>query len=302
MPNPPSDEDLGLGVAALDAFVKKFPDHKLASLAHLRIAQGYVNRGRHEDAAKRLTAYLADARYAEREETPDARSLLGQSLLLQKKFTEAIAAWRDYLAKHPTHGSWSSVQQAIVDAQYARAADRREAKDYAAARKLWTEFLTNYPLDPRGPMIWYTFGAMNFEQEKWDEAIADWTRLSSKYPNTGEASRAQLMIGVVLEAKQGKLAAALEQYRKVSGPSQNEAAQRIVQLTAKTMTVATERVFRSNETPTLKLTSRNIDAVTVRIYAIDLETYFRKMHLAGGVEGLDISLIDPDQSFEFKVP
>ncbi|MEX2186156.1 MAG: tetratricopeptide repeat protein, partial [Pirellulales bacterium] len=302
MPNPPSDEDLGLGVAALDAFVKKFPDHKLASLAHLRIAQSYVNRGRHDDAAKRITAYLADARYADREETPDARALLGQALLLQKKFTEALAAWRDYLAKHPTHGAWSSVQQAIVDTQFTMAAERREAKDYAAARKLWTEFLANYPLDPRGPTIWYTFGVMNFEQEKWDGAIADWTRLASKYPNTGEASRAQLMIGVVLETKQGKLAAALEQYRKVTGPSQNEAAQRIVQLTAKTMTVATERVFRSNETPTLKLTSRNIDAVSVRIYAIDLETYFRKMHLAGGVEGLDISLIDPDQSFEFKVP
>lgn len=302
MPSPQSDEDLGLGVAALDAFVKKFPDHKLASTAHLRIAQGYVNRGRHEDAAKRLAVYLADARYADREETPEARSLLGQALLLQKKFTEAIAAWRDYLAKHPTHGAWSSVQQAIVDAQFAMAADRREAKAYDDARKLWTEFLANYPLDPRGPTIWYTFGAMNFDQEKWDEAIADWTRLASKYPNTGEASRAQLMIGHVLETKQGKLAAALEQYRKVVGPSQGEAAQRIVQLTAKTMTVATERVFRSNETPKLKLTSRNIDSVTVRIYAIDLETYFRKMHLAGGVEGLDISLIDPDHSFEFKVP
>jgi hypothetical protein len=45
------------------------------------------------------------------------------------------------------------------------------------------------------------------------------------------------------------------------------------------------QVFRSNETPKLKFTSRNIDAVTVRIYSIDLETYFRKMHLAGGVEG-----------------
>ncbi|HEV3021747.1 MAG TPA: hypothetical protein VGX76_04750, partial [Pirellulales bacterium] len=26
------------------------------------------------------------------------------------------------------------------------------------------------------------------------------------------------------------------------------------------------------------------------------------MHLAGGVEGLDIALIDPDKSFEFEVP
>ena len=68
------------------------------------------------------------------------------------------------------------------------------------------------------------------------------------------------------------------------------------------MTVATERVFRSDETPKLKLITRNIESVTVRAYKVDLETYFRKMHLARGVEGLDIALIDPDKTFEFKVP
>ena len=46
------------------------------------------------------------------------------------------------------------------------------------------------------------------------------------------------------------------------------------------MTVATERVFRSDETPQLKLVTRNIESVTVRAYKVDLETYFRKMHLA----------------------
>ncbi len=68
------------------------------------------------------------------------------------------------------------------------------------------------------------------------------------------------------------------------------------------MTVSTERVFRSDETPKLKLVTRNIESVTVRAFKVDLETYFRKMHLARGVEGLDISLIDPDTTFEFKVP
>ena len=68
------------------------------------------------------------------------------------------------------------------------------------------------------------------------------------------------------------------------------------------MTVATERPFRGDETPTLKLTTRNIESVTIRAYKVDMETYFRKMHLAGGVESLDISLIDPDSTFEFKVP
>ena len=88
----------------------------------------------------------------------------------------------------------------------------------------------------------------------------------------------------------------------MAGNYGGEAAQRISQLTAKTLSIVTERVYRGDEIPKIKLTSRNIDAVTVRVYSIDLETYFRKMHLAGGVEGLDIALIDPDKSFEFKLP
>ena len=76
----------------------------------------------------------------------------------------------------------------------------------------------------------------------------------------------------------------------------------ITELTAKHFSVAVERVFRSGETPQLKLTSRNIEELTVEIYSIDLETYFRKMHLARGVEGLDIALIDPDKTFQFKTP
>ena len=53
--------------------------------------------------------------------------------------------------------------------------------------------------------------------------------------------------------------------------------------------IATERIFRSDETPRIKLSSRNIESVTVRAYKVDLETYFRKMHAIQGVEGLDIS-------------
>ena len=106
-----------------------------------------------------------------------------------------------------------------------------------------------------------------------------------------------------MERKLGKLEEALEEYRKVTwGPAAGRAQQAAARLTAKTMTVATERVFRSDETPKLKLVTRNIEAVTVRVYKVDLETYFRKMHLARGVEGLDIALIDPDTTFEFKLP
>jgi len=303
IPRPGNDEELNLGTAALQAFIERFPTHKLASKAHLEIAASFIFRGRFEDAVTALKRFLADERYKDREEIPDARNLLGRSYQLQKKFTEALATWQEYLAKHPAHKAWSSVQRQIVNTEFLMAAEKLQAKQYDAANKLFAEFLAKYPLDARNPGIMLLMNRKFVEEEKWDEAIAGWRRLVSKYPQTNEASLAQFSIADTLEKKLGKLEEALEEYRKVTwGASLGEAQQAIARLTAKTMTVATERVFRSDESPKLKLTTRNIESVTVRAYKVDLETYFRKMHLARGVEGLDIALIDPDKTFEFKVP
>ncbi len=124
---------------------------------------------------------------------------------MQRKFTAALEAWREYLAKHPSHHAWSDVQQQIVNTEYLMAADKAKAKQFDDARKLWTEFLAKYPLDSRDPGILYAFGLMDFQQEKFTAAIDDWRRLVSKYPGTEDASRGQYMIAVTLETKLGKL-------------------------------------------------------------------------------------------------
>ncbi|HVX09744.1 MAG TPA: tetratricopeptide repeat protein [Pirellulales bacterium] len=303
LPAPSSTEDLDLGVAALEVFLERYPEHKLAGQAYLRIANAYVHCGRYEDAVKTLKAFLADDRYAGREESADARVLLGRSYQLQKKFDEALATWREFLAKHPSHSSWSDVQRSIIDTEFLAGAEAANAKHYDQARQLWQEFLVKYPLDPRAPRILLEFGRMKFLEDDFDAALVEWRRVVSKYPNTEESSQAQYLVALTLEEKLGNLADALKEYQKVTwGSYAAKAQQRIGRLTAKEMTVATERVFRSNETPKIRLTSRNVESVTVRAYTVDLETYFRKMHLASGVEGLDIALIDPDKTFEFAIP
>jgi uncharacterized protein YfaS (alpha-2-macroglobulin family)/tetratricopeptide (TPR) repeat protein len=303
LPNPDDNEDLALGVAALQAFLEKFPEHKLAGPANLVIIQSYLQRGRYEDAVAAAKKFIADPRYTARDEIPAARSLLGAAYKVQQKFDEALAVYAEFLTKHPTHPAWSQVQQEIINVEYLKAAAAFDAKKYDTARKLWEAFLAKYPLDSRNPGILYRFGQMKFNEEKYDDAIEAWRQVVSKYPNTNESSLAQFMIGVTLEDKENDFTEALKEFKKLNwGSHASSAQQRIARLTAKTMAVATERVFRSGETPTLKLTTRNIDAVTVRVYTVDLETYFRKMHLASGIEQLDISLIDPDNTFEFKVP
>ena len=144
---------------------------------------------------------------------------------------------------------------------------------------------------------------MEYSQEKWQPAIDAWRKVVSKYPQTNEASQAQFQIAVTTETKLGKLEEALKEYKKVTwGRYQSQAMGKVSQLTRKEMTIASDRVFRTNETPKIKLTSRNIEELEIKIYTVDLETYFRKMHMARGVEGLDIALIDPDKTFTYKVP
>ena len=303
IPRPESSEELELGTAALEKFIETFPDHKLASKAHLEIAASFVHAGRHEEAVGSLKRFLADQRYKDREEVADARYLLGKCYQLQKKFPEAIAAWQDYLARHPAHKLWNAAQSQVVGTEFLMAVEKFQAKQYEAARKAIEAFLAKYPLDLRGPELLLLVARSFYEEENYEAAIAQWRRVASKYPESNEASRAQYLIAETLERKLGKLEDALEEYRKVTfGVRASDAAHAIARLTAKTMTIATERVYRSDETPRIRLVSRNIESVTVRAYRVDLETYFRKMHLARGVEGLDIALIDPDRSFEFKVP
>jgi alpha-2-macroglobulin len=304
IPNPGDDEQLNLGTSALRVFLERFPKHAHAGQAHLEIAQSYLNRGRPADATTALKQFLADPRCRECKELPEGQNLLGRAYQAQKEYTNALAAWREFLAKYPAHKDWTTVQQAIVESEYLMAYEQFAAKKYAEANKLFGEFLTKYPLDSRGPDILLLMNQKNVAEEKWEDAISAWRRLVSKYPGgTNQASRAQYLIGATLEYKLGKLEEALEEYRKVTGGSSaGEAQMAAARLTAKTMTIATERVFRSDEAPKIKLVTRNIESVTVRAYKVDLETYFRKMHLARGVEGLDISLIDPDATFEYKVP
>ncbi|MCD4726496.1 MAG: hypothetical protein K8R46_02465, partial [Pirellulales bacterium] len=66
---------------------------------------------------------------------------------------------------------------------------------------------------------------------------------------------------------------------------------------AKTLTVVTERAFRSDEKPKVRITTRNIEEVSMRVYRIDMEDYFVKRGTIYSVEDLDIDLIEPEEKW-----
>ncbi|MCG8650803.1 MAG: tetratricopeptide repeat protein, partial [Pirellulales bacterium] len=330
LPTPNTVGDLELAVTVAQRFLAHHPDHELAPVAELEIAQGFTHHGRYGSAVEQLRRLIENPQYSESKQIPVARQMLGQAYLAQQEFDAAMGAWSEFLVEHPTDSQWPSVQKRIVDAEFAKAEHAQREKRYDEARNVWQTFLNKYPLDPRSPRVLYQFGQMKSaaamekhlarikdamdrgdspqsirmsdECDKlFQEAIADWRRLVSKYPGTNEASQAAYMIGTTLEDRLGRLPEALDAYKSVQGPLEQRAQQRITILTAPQLEIVTERKFRSDEKPRIKLTTRNVKEVTVKAYRVDMTDYFRKMHLASGIETLDIALIDPDSQFVHKV-
>ena len=302
-PTPANVADLNLGVGALETFLKRFPEHESAGAAYLEIAQAYLHFGRHEDAVGILKRFLENKAYEDRKEIADARGLLGQCYLRQGEFDAALKAFGEYLAKHPAHHAWAHVQRQIIDTEFLKAEAAFTKEKYDEAKNLWEAFLAKYPLDGRNPEIFYRIGYIAYKKEAFDAAVRTWGHVTSKYPKTNEASKSLYMIGRVLEEELGKYDEALAEYRKIDfGSHVGPARQRIARLTEKRLVIHTDRVFRTDEKPTVRVVSRNIEKVNVRVYKIDMETYFRKMHQTRGVERLDVALIDPDKSFTYEIP
>jgi uncharacterized protein YfaS (alpha-2-macroglobulin family)/tetratricopeptide (TPR) repeat protein len=198
----------------------------------------------------------------------------------------------------------------------ARSGDRATAR-FDQARELLAGFLTRHPLDDRVPQALFIFGQIHYaaaqklEQDKaeaaaaqkaYRAAIEEWTKLVSRFPDREESSLAQYRIGLIHEEKLAELEPAIDAYRKLTwGAHAQPAAGRVAVMTQKALNLRTERVFRTTEPVQLKLSTRNIDKLTVKLYWLDLESYFRKTHGVATVEALDIALIQPDKTWEFKV-
>lgn len=332
-----SNGDLDQAIKACREYLTSHPVGSRAVRAAWMIAEALQNAGRADDAITAYRDFMAtkgfrlpegDAATAMDEELRAApathlanlkmRALfrIGQILASQKKYQEASSTWQTYVKDYPNGSEWSESQNAIINAEFQIGLDALTAKQEEKAMQSFETFLRAHPLDERAPRILYLFGAMHeakaldLEEAKgkkedisssYRKAIEEWAKLVSKYPESAEARAAMLKSGSILEEKLGEFEKALKLYQKLSTErGDGDARFAISRLTQKALQLSADRVFRTNEKPTVHLKLRNIEQCEVRLYKIDLQAYFRKMHGITGVEGLDVSLIQPDKTWTLK--
>ncbi|RYD36000.1 MAG: tetratricopeptide repeat protein, partial [Verrucomicrobiaceae bacterium] len=242
----------------------------------------------------------------------------------RKKFESAIARWRAYTVNYPNGGQWAEAQQRIIDAEFQISLEAVAAGDEKQARERLDAFLAQYPLDGRARQILFIYGQTAYAAAQVRElddrvkspdaplpdatldlfhsAIEQWSRLIAKYPDSDEASLALYNTALILTDKLDRPEEGLAAFRRLTwGQWAPLAKQRAAILEEKSLAISAPRVFRTNETPHLALSVRNIKKVKVSRYALDLEAWLRSAHRLDGLEKLDVDLIAPEKTWEVEI-
>ena len=227
---------------------------------------------------------------------------IAQLLFNQKKYDEAIEQWQAYVNRYPDGAQWAASQAGIINAEFQIGLDAVAAGEDVKTRQHFAQFLSKYPLDQRARQIMFTLGQMHVAKKEYASAIEQWSRLISKYPGTEESSLALYRTGVFQSEQLGQLEDALATFRRLTWGSWAQPAKaRVVMLSQKSLGVATERTFRTDEVAKIAVTVRNIEKLKVSVYPLNLESYFRKTHKLGRIDHLDIDLIEPERTWEVKL-
>jgi len=317
-------------------FLAAHPGHEQAPGASRWIAVIYRESGRPDDAVTAFDEFLEGKNYKftanDRATTPDPKTGVSPAAQLeewrqqaahdvglirfqQQQYEKAIARWEKYVARYPNGAQWAASQNGIVNARFQLALGAVAADDEALARKRFAAFLNDYPLDARARQILFTLGQMHMaaaeEMEakekpnkgaiakRYRQAVDEWSRLISKYPGTEESSLALYRTGIIHSEKLDRLEDGLAAFKRLDwGSWAAPAKARVTLLSEKSLGVASERTFRTNEPAEVAVTTRNIEKVKVSLYPLNLESYFRKTHQLARVDHLDIDLIKPEKTWE----
>ena len=304
-------------------FLAKYPDYESAVQLASELPQKLVSMNRTDEAIEAHRDFVVGKNFRfvmdANATTPDPKTgispaenlkrlqrnsvyQIAQLLFNQKKYDEAIKQWQSYVNQYPDGAQWAASQSGIINAEFQIGLDAVADGEEEKARQLLNQFLNRYPLDGRARQIMFTLGQMHAAKEEYQKAIEEWSRLISKYPNTEESSLALYRTGVYQSEQLGQLEKGLATFRRLTwGSWERTAKARITMLSQKSLGVATERTYRTNEPAKIAVTARNIERLKVSLYPINLESYFRKTHALGRIDHLDIDLIEPEKTWDVEL-
>jgi TolA-binding protein len=300
MPSPRTDQELVLGQEALRRFLALAPTHPRAGRARLELALAPLKLGRFALAEEDLRELLS--RELPEESLEEARYGLGLALAGQGRWPEAAAAYTAYLQAHPAGGHWTEARQGIEECAWQEAEERLRASQPAAAAERFAGLAEAHPGSPRAPEALLRAARARVAAHEIDEALRLLTQLTAKYPTSLPAADGWLLTGELQEEERREPAKAREAYGRITqGPRLGEARARLAALDLPSLTVESPPTFRTDARPHLVWRTRNLESVTVSLYRLQAEDFFRDRTSLDEATAVDIALCTPDRTWQVPV-
>ncbi len=287
------------GVDYLRKALRAHGEHKEAADAHRFLAEAYEQWSKPAQAAAEWRAFAE--RYPKHDYAGDARVRAGDALLNAGRHDDAISAWNDFLRNNPSHDRWSEVRGKIVTASFQKGESLKAQDDIDGAIAAWRTFAAEQQDDARAPIaLSYAAQALLIDSGKLDEARGLLREVAGRYAKTPSGPAAALLLAKLWQDHDPvDLEKAMEGYERVKKdfagtPQAAEAGGRLSELKEKHLEVHAERVLGTKDPATVRVTTRNIKSLKVRVYRLGLEAYFQKKGTLKGVEGLQLEIVKPD--------
>ena len=241
---------------------------------------------------------LVDA-YPKDERAPAALLRLAELRIVDGDEARALEVLEELLRVYPDSPSWPAARQRIADLRFARVRSARAHADWPGLRTAAQAFAETHPVDPRADGALMEIAAAWREEKKFREAVDAYLRVAAKAAGLEPGHKARLEAATVLADDLNDPEAALKELERVPEGMSTPLA---VRLRAPSLALKSERVFTSAEAPAASLTVRNLETVRFRLWTLDVRDYFDRKGSTAGVQDLEVSVIAPDQEWEFKVP
>jgi TolA-binding protein len=229
-------------IARVDAFVKRYPQHPLASQALIQLGDTYQQSRMREKAVKTYRELIQ--LYPNTEGAEEAQFRIALLLKQEKKWTEAIDEMEKFVKNHPKSRLIVEAQMEVGDLyvvlkDYSKALERYEwviqnhpqdlmvKKAYLGteegyrnlgrseqAVKIMKEFVGKYPNDDTQYEGYLRLGLLFLAQKKFGDAISALSN-AVQSPEEGVASQAQLKLGEAYLGAEDKELALLQFSRVV---------------------------------------------------------------------------------------
>jgi tetratricopeptide (TPR) repeat protein len=225
---------------------------------------------------------------------PDALRESARLLSAAGRWTEALALLDQHLQAFPSDRHRSEVASLRAELWLALARTAQEPTDALS----WYDRLTELePGHPSAPVAAFEAGYVERERgqpdaarQRWEEAAARWPQIA---PDAVRALARQLLVD------RGQPEAAFDLLRQAEGDALGE----LDRLEAEEVWVASPGRLRPGAgRPHVRVGTRNLERVEVRLHEIDLEAWVRSGARLEALDELDVQAIAPDDTLTVEVP